>query len=479
MTGQLVLAALFVQLIYSSCLTISTVASAVQPIATAIPPGIQQATNESKKSTKNHLNGDQTIGQTISRTVDKTASQTVNRPVNRTVNRTRSEGSSGVDLVRFLSGHLNDDANASNRHSEDKGNNVWRDKVRNRSKDKVRDTIRAGTGEKPVQNQPTQFRNVNYSEQMNLTDRSALSQRSDLFDAQQSFSNSLVGSSNSFSTANDFSSGILGSSPDSDAFRSDPVDHRSLSNRTASFNSSGPNYLTYVLTPDQLIIDLVFDNDRLLSNQTNGELFDENGLIGNLIPGQALSEVLNLRTNASEELNYLMPDNLTDLTDWHEKIIDVSNTSHTQPDTHHLEETAGSLEQPSKKSNSHQHFSSLLSHANHHEFDLDYMLLDESASRPNNGSAFNPAIETVNQTANSSASEEPVQPEKLFWGLSLIFLPISAVFGNLLVILAVFKEKSLRGVTNYFIVSLAFADLLVAGVVMPFGIYYLVSGVSN
>jgi len=41
-----------------------------------------------------------------------------------------------------------------------------------------------------------------------------------------------------------------------------------------------------------------------------------------------------------------------------------------------------------------------------------------------------------------------------------------------MVILAVRKEKSLQSVTNYLIVSLASADLLVALCVMFFAVYY-------
>lgn len=48
----------------------------------------------------------------------------------------------------------------------------------------------------------------------------------------------------------------------------------------------------------------------------------------------------------------------------------------------------------------------------------------------------------------------------------------------MLVILAVIRERTLQTVTNYFIVSLAIADLLVAVVVMPFGVYILVSQFS-
>ncbi|CAG5043361.1 unnamed protein product [Parnassius apollo] len=46
----------------------------------------------------------------------------------------------------------------------------------------------------------------------------------------------------------------------------------------------------------------------------------------------------------------------------------------------------------------------------------------------------------------------------------------------MLVIMSVARERSLQTATNYFIVSLAVADLLVAVVVMPFGVYYLLNG---
>ncbi|CAI5666572.1 5-hydroxytryptamine receptor 4 [Oreochromis niloticus] len=59
--------------------------------------------------------------------------------------------------------------------------------------------------------------------------------------------------------------------------------------------------------------------------------------------------------------------------------------------------------------------------------------------------------------------------------LSLII--IMTVFGNLLVMVALCKDRHLRKKkTNYFIVSLAFADLLVALVVMPFAAIELTTG---
>ena len=64
--------------------------------------------------------------------------------------------------------------------------------------------------------------------------------------------------------------------------------------------------------------------------------------------------------------------------------------------------------------------------------------------------------------------------DKNYWALLLLVLCISVVFGNVLVILSVVKERSLQNITNYFIVSLAVADLCVAGVVMPFYAYTMV-----
>ncbi|XP_074060062.1 5-hydroxytryptamine receptor 4 [Macrotis lagotis] len=63
----------------------------------------------------------------------------------------------------------------------------------------------------------------------------------------------------------------------------------------------------------------------------------------------------------------------------------------------------------------------------------------------------------------------------------LIFLSaviLMAILGNLLVMVAVCRDRQLRKIkTNYFIVSLAFADLLVSVLVMPFGAIDLVEDV--
>lgn len=50
----------------------------------------------------------------------------------------------------------------------------------------------------------------------------------------------------------------------------------------------------------------------------------------------------------------------------------------------------------------------------------------------------------------------------------LVFV-VAGIVGNVLVCLAVWLERPLQNVTNWFLVSLAFADLIVSTIVMPFG----------
>ncbi|CAD6193108.1 unnamed protein product [Caenorhabditis auriculariae] len=70
----------------------------------------------------------------------------------------------------------------------------------------------------------------------------------------------------------------------------------------------------------------------------------------------------------------------------------------------------------------------------------------------------------------------PPQSMVILWrmaaGVFLPLVPTLAVFGNALVIIAVFRERSLQTVTNMLIVSLAVSDFMVAIGVMSFGVYY-------
>lgn len=79
--------------------------------------------------------------------------------------------------------------------------------------------------------------------------------------------------------------------------------------------------------------------------------------------------------------------------------------------------------------------------------------------------------------ANLSAAAEAPGAEghnlpALLLGVLLI---VVIICGNLLVCLSVFTEKALKTTTNYFIVSLAVADLMLAVLVLPLFVYSEVS----
>lgn len=83
---------------------------------------------------------------------------------------------------------------------------------------------------------------------------------------------------------------------------------------------------------------------------------------------------------------------------------------------------------------------------------------------------FNP--DENDTTTQSSVTGDD---EYRYWTLVLIIIPLLTVFGNVLVVMSVIKEKSLKTVTNYFICSLAVADIMVAVIVMSFAVYMEVS----
>jgi dopamine receptor D3 len=62
-----------------------------------------------------------------------------------------------------------------------------------------------------------------------------------------------------------------------------------------------------------------------------------------------------------------------------------------------------------------------------------------------------------------------------YYALSYCALILAIIFGNGLVCVAVLRERALQTTTNYLVVSLAVADLLVATLVMPWVVYLEVS----
>jgi len=66
---------------------------------------------------------------------------------------------------------------------------------------------------------------------------------------------------------------------------------------------------------------------------------------------------------------------------------------------------------------------------------------------------------------------------KLKWAALLIVMVIvPTIGGNILVILAVSLERKLQNATNYFLMSLAVADLLVGLLVMPIALVTVLYG---
>uniref|UniRef100_A0A8C4X333 D(3) dopamine receptor n=1 Tax=Erpetoichthys calabaricus TaxID=27687 RepID=A0A8C4X333_ERPCA len=76
----------------------------------------------------------------------------------------------------------------------------------------------------------------------------------------------------------------------------------------------------------------------------------------------------------------------------------------------------------------------------------------------------------------NSSKEQEAHHSHNYYAIFYSVLIFAIVFGNMLVCLAVLREKSLQTTTNYLVVSLAIADLLVASLVMPWVVYLEVSG---
>lgn len=86
---------------------------------------------------------------------------------------------------------------------------------------------------------------------------------------------------------------------------------------------------------------------------------------------------------------------------------------------------------------------------------------------------------TTNNSSNTTSSPNPLQFSKSFSIPSFIFLCfifIMTLSGNTLVILAFKTYRKLRTKTNYFVISLAIADILVALASMPIWGAYILKG---
>ncbi|VEN47259.1 unnamed protein product [Callosobruchus maculatus] len=102
------------------------------------------------------------------------------------------------------------------------------------------------------------------------------------------------------------------------------------------------------------------------------------------------------------------------------------------------------------------------------DYDFTYELTNASSAYWTNDSAH-----FDNGSAHSQPDSAPVAN---WWALSALSLVVATAAGNILVCLAICWERRLQNVTNYFLMSLAVTDLMVAILVMPLGIYTLFRG---
>ncbi|XP_031629172.1 uncharacterized protein LOC116344669 [Contarinia nasturtii] len=75
-----------------------------------------------------------------------------------------------------------------------------------------------------------------------------------------------------------------------------------------------------------------------------------------------------------------------------------------------------------------------------------------------------------------STQSPMIDDQNNYWALLALILIVGTAAGNILVCLAITWERRLQNVTNYFLMSLAITDLMVAILVMPLGILSLVKG---
>lgn len=89
--------------------------------------------------------------------------------------------------------------------------------------------------------------------------------------------------------------------------------------------------------------------------------------------------------------------------------------------------------------------------------------------------SFAPPLQALNCDA-SQTEEVGLSALQLVTLLCMISINLAVILGNTLVILSVFVYGKLRTVTNFFIVSLAVADLLLGLTILPYSLTQTVNG---
>ena len=89
----------------------------------------------------------------------------------------------------------------------------------------------------------------------------------------------------------------------------------------------------------------------------------------------------------------------------------------------------------------------------------------------NNTSVANTSLQLENATGLSMTV--PSKAEGIAWCSAFILLSMFIVVGNLLTIVLFARNKTLRKKSLFLVINMAFADLMLGAVALPFYIYYL------
>ncbi|KRK04061.1 octopamine receptor beta-1R isoform X1 [Drosophila yakuba] len=126
------------------------------------------------------------------------------------------------------------------------------------------------------------------------------------------------------------------------------------------------------------------------------------------------------------------------------------------------------------------------SHARYLKFIADGLIDEGLGSAVGSGSSIAVSVEDVvaGHTQDMQASEGSTDDADGSSHLALVFVKcfiigfiiLAAILGNMLVIVSVMRHRKLRIITNYFVVSLAVADMLVALCAMTFNASVMISG---